>query len=91
MHSFDELVMAAQQSDLKQEEDRLAREKAEKAAWLAKAKAPGTYNASQLLEKMVGNGAEGVVALPTPAPERKPEVKKENADARFPPPPTSRR
>lgn len=90
MALIDELIQQSQLADLKHEEDRLAREKAEKAAWLAKAKAPGQYNISQLLEKMVGSGTEGASVLPVPATEKKPEVK-ETVDARFPPPPTTRR
>lgn len=86
MNSFDELVHASQMSDLKQEEERLAREKADRAAWLAKVKAPGSYNASELLAKMAGSGTEGVVPLEVPAPPKKVEERK-NVDARFPPPP----
>ena len=87
MYGLDELVALSQHADIKHEEERLAREKAEKAAWLAKVKAPGTYNASQLLEKIAGSGAEPVTQLPAPAPKKE---EKRNVAARFPPPPVGK-
>lgn len=84
--SLDELIHASQQSDLNAEAERLKREKAETAAWLAKVKAPNTYNATQLLEKLTGGTAEAAPALQAP----KPVVERKTTDARFPPPPTSK-
>lgn len=87
MFGLDELVSMSQHADLKQEEERLAREKAATAAWLAKAKVPGTYSASQLLEK-IANGVEPSTPLPATEPPKVQE--KKNVEARFPPPPSSR-
>lgn len=84
---FDELVMRSQEADLKQEEERLKREKARTAAWLARAKAPGAMNVTQLLEKIEGT---------TPADQSKPAPvvvapeKKEPTNGSFPPPPTTK-
>lgn len=90
MFSAEEIIAAAQLDDLKKEEERIKREKAEAAAWLAKAKAPGTYNASQLLEKITGSGAEGAALLQAPAVAKTVVTERKNDDARFPPPPTSK-
>lgn len=90
MYSLGEIVAAVQMDDLKKEEERLNREKAEKAAWLAKARAPSTYNISQLLEKMTGSSAEGNQGLQAPSPAKPAVEERKPLDARFPPPPTSK-
>lgn len=89
MSGFDELVLQVQQSDIKQEEERLKREQADRAAWVAKHKITGTYSASQLLEKMYGGTVD--TQIPTASIPVKPEEKKPDVLARFPPPPTGKR
>jgi hypothetical protein len=84
--SVDELVVASQTADLKQEEERRNKEKTEAALWLAKSRQPNTYNASQLLEKLVGGSDAPVPQVPLAAPK----VERKNDNAGFPPPPSSK-
>ena len=80
--NINDLIAASQQADLQQEGERLKREEADRRALLAKRRAAGLFNTSQLLAKMVGDEAEASPDVPKAA------VPKEQTNASaFPPPP----
>lgn len=89
MFSLEELIAKSQQTDLEQETERIKKERADRKALQAKARA-GTFTISELLHKISGEEQKPV----DPASETQPPVKvKVNVpgEERFPAPPSLKR